>query len=382
MKRTAKYKTISATFISLFIMGAAGLAFSQFYPTHLDRTKLPQGCMTCHAGGHGVKKTALLKGGDTEVCLRCHDLKARERNINITHKTDIREVLTKTSRHPIEETSGLHRKGENATGMNFTATRHAACGDCHDPHWSKPDKPLDRIDGVNAFGVRLIEATAEYEVCYKCHADSPNQPPKARNKRLEFSSNNPSFHPVEGRGKSTSVPSLIAPLNTSSTITCTDCHGNDDPLGPKGPHGSIYAPILVANYETRDGLQENSYQFGLCYKCHDRNSLLRNQGFPLHNLHIVKVKASCYACHTAHGSQVNTHLVRFNPDVVGLPPQQGQAAPFPQPGTKPGFTALPQLNQTPLGVGTIEPGRYVDLGNGHGQCFLSCHGKVHNPLSY
>ena len=363
--------------------GNTSLAFAKVLATHLDRDILPKGCLSCHAGGHGSRKSALLKGESSQVCLSCHDVHSRERSINISPRDDIRGGLNKPSHHPVDETSGLHNKGENSSGNNMQTQRHVGCGDCHDPHWTVSDKPYAKVDGINSFGMRVIEASSEYEVCYKCHADAANLPQKEKNKRLEFNRNNTSFHPVEARGKSIRVPSLISPLTQSSLITCSDCHNNNDPLGPRGPHGSIYAPLLALNYETRDGLMESSFQYALCYKCHSRENLLRDQSFPFHYLHVVKVRTSCYTCHNSHGSQINSHLIRFNPDVVGLPTQPQQLTlPFAQPGAQLKFSALPLLGQIPLGLGGIELGRYVDSGNGHGQCYLSCHGKLHNPASY
>lgn len=384
MKRKFLYgKTVRA--LTLFLaLGYAGAAFSSAIPTHLDRSLLPKGCFTCHAGGHGVRNSAMLGKDAAQVCLGCHDENARERNVHITPRTSIRGVQNKPSHHPVEESGSLHRKGEGIGTADMQGKRHADCGDCHDPHWSKHDKPYARVDGINSFGVRVPEATAEYEVCYKCHADSPNLPKTERNKRLEFNRNNPSFHPLEARGKGSSVPSLLSPFNSNSTITCSDCHNNNDPFGPKGPHGSDYSPLLALNYGTKDGFQENNFQYALCYKCHDRQSILGNKSFPLHNLHVVKDKASCYTCHTSHGSQTNTHLIRFNPEVVGLPSQQQNpaAAPLALGGARLKFSALPLIDQSSFNAGSTDLGRYVDFGNGHGQCFLSCHGKVHNPLTY
>lgn len=389
--RTTRFRRIGVAVGLLAVLGSTGPASPQFRPTHLDGTRLPLGCQSCHVGGHGARNTALLRARDPDVCLRCHDVKATERNLNVTPRTDIRGALGKPSRHPFVETAGIHRKGEDIPSQYAATRRHVACGDCHDVHWSRPGKTLDRVDGVNSFGTRVPEATVEYEVCYKCHADSPGLPRGARNTRVEFSQSNPSFHPVESKGKAARVPSLVPPMNAGSIISCSACHGNDDPLGPKGTHGSIYAPILVLKYETRDGLQENNFQYALCYKCHDRNNLLRDQSFPLHNLHVVKVRASCRACHTAHGSQINTHLISFNPDVAGPQRPSAPAAPLPLPGLpqrpqgpatpRQPIPALPPVWQAPSGR-TFELGRYVDLGNGHGQCFLNCHGKDHNPASY
>lgn len=370
-------------------MPMGGTASAIIMPTHMDTGKLPRECFSCHAG-HGMGGTPMLKGGTSMVCLSCHGSKARVTRVGgmntlMPPDMDIETALLKPYHHPFDAGEGYDAKGAKYPQTNPRAPRRADCGDCHDVHASTEQDPLARVDGINSYGLRAPVASHEYEICFKCHADSANLPDDERNMRLLFNPQNPSFHPVEGPGKGHDEPSLIAPLTAGSVITCSDCHGDDDSGGPKGPHGSDYAAILAANYIKQDG-PETSNEYALCYKCHDRNSILRDQSFPCHNLHIVKVGASCFDCHDAHGSTTNAHLIHFNPDEVFAPPavpsagqsslnlQAGQAALR--------YSALPLIGETPLSRGGIELGRYVDLGNGHGECFLTCHGKVHNPLSY
>src|SRR6185369_17993520 len=130
----------------------------------------------------------------------------------------------------------------------------------------------------------MTQVSKESELCYLCHAESANLSGRSTNKRLELSPSNPSFHPLEAEGKNSAVVSLIRPYKEKkvtagdiSTITCGDCHGNDDPNGPKGPHGSRYANILVDNFVTQDKVVESQHAYALCYRCHNRNSILGNE---------------------------------------------------------------------------------------------------------
>jgi hypothetical protein len=134
----------------------------------------------------------------------------------------------------------------------------------------------------------------------------------------------------------------------ASTITCGDCHGNPDPSGPAGPHGSIYAPLLVREYDRDDQQPESPGRYALCYGCHSRSSILGDQSFPLHRRHVVDLRAPCSACHSAHGSD-QPHLVDFDARIV-QPTARGLRA-------------------------------FVTAGGG-GQCALSCHGANHDPQSY
>ncbi len=201
----------------------------------------------------------------------------------------------------------------------------------------------------------------EYELCYRCHSESANLPGASTDKHLEFKVNNPSYHPVEGEGKNTYVISLKEPYVAKkekagdvSIITCSDCHGSDDSSGPRGPHGSNFPGLLKSNYEMDDERPESDYAYALCYKCHDRTSILNNESFPYHAQHIQgeigrQEGTSCFTCHDAHGSAQYQHLIRFNEDVVSE-------------------NANGELKYDAQGYSAR-----------HGSCFLNCHGVEHDP---
>jgi len=202
----------------------------------------------------------------------------------------------------------------------------------------------------------------EYETCYRCHADSISRGPARvtrqfvqTNSRLDFSPANASFHPVQAQGKNSFVPSLLAPMTTSSLIYCTDCHNNDQGpgaggAGAKGPHGSAYVPILERQQVLTDFNIENVVNYDLCYKCHSRASILADQSFPGHHKHIVTAQTACTTCHDSHGVATQPHLINFNTTYV-----------------------------TPSSGGQLF---YKSNGNRSSSCALTCHGKDHNPLSY
>jgi len=265
--------------------------------------------------------------------------------------------------------------------------RHVVCVDCHNPHAAGPslgqpagqpslgqaDGPLRFVSGINRFGRPVQFAMFEYEICFKCHADSitrPRRPEISRqitqtNTRLESQPNNPSFHPVIGPRNNPDVVSLRPPWRQGSTMRCTDCHNSDQASsrlagGRAGPHGSIYAPILIDNYSTRDFTTESERAYALCYRCHDRQSILNDESFPLHSRHVVRGRAPCSACHDAHGisrsqgiSRNHSHLINFDLSIVQ--PASGGLA------------------------GRIE---YEDLGTRRGSCTLTCHGVTHVRFDY
>lgn len=320
-------------------------------------------CESCHrphsAGG---RQRLLNYPAEEDNCYSCH-------NGNVAAK-NLQAEFSKVSRHPLLDTTGVHDPAE----ASVVQARHVECVDCHNPHGTKsgagtPPGPLTGIRGVTLAGAGINPITSEYQVCFRCHGDSPGKPtpPTPRqiaqaNVRLEFDTVNPSFHPVAGPGKNPNVPSLIAPLTVSSTLRCSDCHNNNSGsnaggVGPNGPHGSAYPRLLERQYLTLDNTSESSSAYALCYKCHSRTSILGDQSFSKHKLHIVEKKTPCNICHDPHGISVtqgnsinNSKLINFDISVV-----------------------------TPDSSGRF---RYESQGTFKGACYLKCHNQDHKPETY
>ena len=221
------------------------------------------------------------------------------------------------------------------------------------------------VSGVSVADQTVPSAHYLYEICFKCHGDSDNNVirtlPITRqvnelNMRLLFDPANPSFHPVASPGKNPHVPSLLPPYTTASIIRCTNCHSNSDQMGPPGPHGSDYPYILSNRYITDDNTPESPSSYELCYKCHSRSVLLNDTSFE-HRIHVVDQKTPCSACHDPHGINVmqgnalnNSHLINFDQSIVST-----------------------------TYTGRLE---YENRGLFRGRCYLTCHGKLHNPSDY
>ena len=225
-------------------------------------------------------------------------------------------------------------------------------------------------------GSKVKQAQYEYEVCFKCHGDQPTtlvnlisrqlvQP----NKRLQFSPQAISFHPVEVAGKNSYVPSLKPGWTTSSIVYCADCHSSDSSklaggTGPNGTHGSSNQRLLVANYTTADGTSESATAYALCYKCHDRNAFASespfgaNTPFKPHFKHIYGENTTCSVCHDSHGISSgqgtptgNAHLVNFDTSIV-----------------------QPEASTHRIA--------YTSTGTNAGTCTLLCHGTTHLNTPY
>jgi predicted CXXCH cytochrome family protein len=351
--RMVKVQLLVVFIIFFFISPSSLYSNSRNERPHGDKTKLLKGCASCHKG-HGIYNTPMLSERKEVFCFRCHGHSIYTENAkragdiagDVT-TADIQREFEKPYHHPVEKT-GIHRYGEILPEADASMPRHSACGDCHHHHYVKEENKMSGVRGTNKDGVR-VRITSEYELCFSCHSYSANLPAYQTNKAEIFNSSNPSFHPVIASGKNTDVPSLVPPLTTSSLIKCTDCHNNDDPVAPKGPHGSNYRYILSKNYTTTDS-SEGPFQYELCYSCHRRSSILGNESFQLHDLHISTVGTSCRTCHNPHGSTQYAHLIDFNRASV-MSSNSGQLV-------------------------------YIDLGSRAGQCALNCHGKDHNPAVY
>lgn len=328
-------------------------------------TVAENGCENCHtphtAGG---RERLLLFAFEEDNCLDCHDGKVAP--------TDIAFEVIKPYRHGVQDYTGVHDAAEDFTFGRVE--KHVECADCHNPHQANgvpsPGGGLvsgatTGVSGVTAAGQAVISARYLYEICFKCHGDTDNNVVSSLtvarqindlNLRSVFDPAGPSFHPVESPGKNPDVPSLLPPYTATSIISCSDCHGNSDQLGPRGLHGSDFQHILTARYVTDDNTPESPSSYALCYKCHSRTVLLSDTSFE-HRLHVVDEQAPCSTCHDPHGIGVmqgnvlqNSHLINFDLGIVSA-----------------------------TGEGRLE---FEDQGILRGQCFLTCHGRLHNPAIY
>jgi len=344
------------------------------------------GCESCHRPHSANEPMRLMKLPEEETCVACHD--------GSVAKTDIASEFSKPFVHPtFSVTPSEHDAAEGPMNtvaaipeISPAAPRHAECQDCHNPHAgpmsaaAAPGVPgaIAGVWGVDSTGMKRDPIDAEYELCFKCHADSANNaraamasnpPPTARvarqfNVRLQFDPANPSHHAVVAPGRNADVPSLVSPYDTGSTILCTDCHNSDagpssGGRGPRGPHGSIYPNLLERRLVGGDGNAgaDTASLYALCFKCHSQASILSDETFAKHRLHVETLGASCLVCHDPHGVSAtqgnsigNSHLINFDTDVVK--------------------------------ANTRGELRFEDLGSRTGSCYLSCHGSEHDPYSY
>ncbi len=332
------------------------------------RSMADAACASCHMPHSANERERLLRDEPHSLCLECH---------NGLTASDIHSVLNQRSGHRVLR----NFRGHDAAESPLTMRAHVSCVDCHNPHAvmqtpggarfaqfdsRDPFVPpaMNEVDGVSLSGIPVERARFYYEVCFRCHADNPvptrnrivRQRDAVGNIRRQVLPTAASSHPLtfasRGGGE---VPSLRPELRGTVTLSCQDCHNNPDArqlggAGPNGPHGSRFEHLLIDRYETADFTMESPQSYALCYRCHDRNSILADESFAFHSQHIVRGQSACSACHDPHGvtgSRANhSHLINFDVSVVS-----GERL-------------------------------FIDTGRFSGSCTLTCHGVRHVNFTY
>jgi len=359
-------------------------------------------CSSCHGAHKNPAHARNLKGAEEADCTPCHS----GTNV-IPALLNVTAEFSKTYRHPTMTVSGAHDPAESLPVNN---ARHAECPDCHNPHASSsqsgtaiPPVIQSALAGVSGYdGVSPQKpATREYQVCFKCHADSANKPqnttystygrtasryphglmpaglpispplpPDQYNVRLQFTSSighNILGNRITTTSNETLRPFMLnvdgsndtsRPLSASSQLYCIDCHNNDQArlskgTGPNGPHGSLFPHLLQLNLfqEPAGGGAGNSITgHSLCSKCHD---LMNLRNIAPHSPHM---RFGCDTCHDPHGvigGTVGSNRAMINFD-----------------------TAIVSKSRAYLG--------YFDVGAGPGHrgCYLTCHDHNHGPSTY
>jgi hypothetical protein len=292
----------------------------------------------------------MLPAPQSELCLGCHSTQAAADNeaarglLSPTSEPQLLSlVLSQPFVHPIDDHAFSRWEPSVVT-----------CTSCHSPHRRSTREVT--LDEPSSGGRRISTrdpSSFESELCSSCHGSAGVETQSPLDLSRLTNPNNRSFHPIEAPGIERS-PSVLPELRERE-INCTDCHGNSDPDGARGPHGSAIQYILVREYVTLDGGAEGPETYGLCYGCHDREAVLESGPFPLHRLHAIEERVSCATCHSAHGSVDNRALIRFGEETI-------------------------ITNVAPSGsTGRLE---FASSGPGSGTCFVSCHGIDHAPATY
>lgn len=317
-------------------------------------------CSQCHGIHVSPPQAKLLLAEENSLCFRCHDAIA-DGPREVAAGKDLRHEFDKLYTHPISIHTGSESTKPDGNGFigffaGARANRAVRCGDCHNVHAAAAESSdgslpgsLEGVSGVDRLGMVKAAADFEYEICLKCHGFSSSTLPGQRDVSADFDLGNRSFHPVMGLGTGFDVPSLLEPWTELSAMNCGDCHGNDDPDGPIGPHGSDIEHILKAGWNSDPFTSGDPDENALCAQCHRESMFHSGQGWRWHKLHIEQGSMSCASCHDPHGSPDQPGLLRLD-----------------RPWVEP-YEGVKRVERSALDEGT---------------CTLKCHGHVHDRLSY
>ncbi|MHB1343949.1 MAG: cytochrome c3 family protein [Thermoleophilia bacterium] len=353
------------------------LSYSPPVPAENQTLRVGQ-CKQCHephgAGDANGAFLNLARYFEEGVCYVCHSAAG-----NPVGAKNLATVFGRATSHNLGLSTTAARKHDlNAefavtpAGTGNTtlsgARRHVECSDCHNTHLSTNTLHTKGSNAITAgasvlagvWGIsptpganwsdpstwtwadanRVYPATAEYQLCLKCHSAAAygTTPPSrtVNNTRgtsywpidtytdqaKEFNPNNASYHAVWGDSKaSATYGTYVNGWTYNSKMYCSDCHRSNTAGDPIGSHGSD-APFMLggnttpANSSWITGPGEDqanrTTSYSLCFNCHDPT--FANTGFSRFgsNLHTNKHGGhSCGACHSAipHGWQRYRMLV-------------------------------------------------------------------------
>lgn len=371
---------------------------------HVDYTATTYSCAGCHrthtASGLVLRQT----WPEENVCFGCHNSAGPGTDVQLAF-TSYTNTGTRFFKHDVAITNGIHQAGEMDGGGFGGSSRHVECEDCHEPHEATRGAtiapmlkretnegsgvdPVWTESGAPLSFVWLSQAEREYQICFKCHStfttlpsyipdgwdgnayvpdglpkltSAGSQVPDSRDMAQEFNPYQASFHPVVTQGRNQSIPSasFVNGWSQSSMTYCTDCHSNANAATEGlGPHGSPRLHILdgQAEYSTVSSSGSRVDSQELCFKCHDYNTYVTGlnmfSNFSDHRRHLNNNQGTtCYTCHDTHGSE-QLHLINFDASVM---------------------TFLDGRNS--------QTAWYLDA-SGQAGCYLVCHGRRHDPLTY
>lgn len=304
---------------------------------HLSTGAATDNCAACHRS-HTSQNSNLSKSPSppSTLCLSCHDGTGSSYNVAAEYSdpnVPANDAST-ASYYSHSLANGAIHTSAQVDEFGGVLNRHSECVDCHSPHHSSNEVPVQTqygwtasgsttgITGVSNLLAWKNPINYEYELCLKCHSrytkllTSSKPSYQMTDVAGEFDPGNASYHPVESPGKN-DTPALQNSLaggklwqfTVGSVIRCTNCHGNYRLVGSPpvpntpavtarlAPHASEYRGLLIANYRDRDlkaaSEAYSSGDFSLCYLCHSEAPFTDTSGnsrtdtnFSWHGYHV------------------------------------------------------------------------------------------------
>ncbi|MBK8935501.1 MAG: hypothetical protein KA362_01490 [Chloroflexi bacterium] len=288
-------------------------------------------CFSCHDNGHGSNKIKLLAPWDAvpDAGFPADPMRQEEGQCYQCHgpagpaTVDVLAHFERFTHH-------------NISALEQVDGSRVECVNCHNPHTANPThllaNPDDRSKWLGTDG----------NFCLRCHDGGAPL-------GVAF----PASSPGTGNNKA------AYPGTTHETLlggySCRHCHDG---------HGSSFRATLLAQYIVTDYNPSTAGDgdYAICWTCHNENSTMGNGSRfgNLHNLHVRGERSSCITCHDVHAPYDSGEhgLINFEFAV-----RNGFDFSY-----RPGYNASTAYQ--------------INAAGNQGSCYLSCHGKNHNPESY
>ena len=240
------------------------------HKTHGNFQNNTNSCANCHSTHNGENAQLLMKDGEYELCMSCHDGTMGFYDVSKASGAGIfgDESHLSTSMHSVE--SGLQIKTAPGAVVN-TSTAVLECSSCHNPHGSVNDRLLkENVIGTTPFA----------------------------------------FNTVNG------VKTAVATGTKTITLALT----NDDDY--KAINDQTGTGLKITKSVGPSGSTDKVYYSQFCAACHDDLLASRSAGRPsnatkavgntnhdflyTHGTNSSSTGRNCASCHYAHGTDITT----------------------------------------------------------------------------
>ncbi len=289
------------------------------WPHTRGATVAANGCENCHTPHAAGTKPQLLNFAKTEDnCLVCHNGNVAAKNLTG------RVQQAQHSPHP------RHLLAARRGGRRMSPSgRHVSCVDCHNPHAARSaastslglSGSLAQVKGVTAGGGPVQVASHEYEICFRCHAESGSR------STSRISASSPSPTPASSSTPATPLTTPWPPLPNPPRAA---------PSFPPGPPPNrSFAPTATTTTRAPGSRApgQTARTAPFTPPCSNAISIRRTFSpkapppMPCATSATARAcswptgstagtsatsKTACSTCHDAHGVQSQPHLINFN----------------------------------------------------------------------
>jgi predicted CXXCH cytochrome family protein len=229
------------------------------HKTHGNFQNNTNSCANCHSAHNGEDPALLMKDGEFDLCMSCHDGTLGFYNVSTPSEAGIfnntNDSHMSASMHQVSKGISL---SSAPGGLENSTTKSLECSSCHNPHGNENDRLLNSVVDGKAFG---------YD-----YSGSTKLPLTGAALKLDLVED-PAY---EG-------------INTATSLS-----------GLK---------IYKSNGAKADANQKYKLNYSeFCASCHDdylsSRTTVRKDGHYTHTTNSSKQGRSCVACHYAHGTDI------------------------------------------------------------------------------